>query len=97
MRAIRGFTASLSLSPGAATQAATAARERHRARYALVITQVAISLMLLTASGLLARTVWRLRSVDQVAYVRFASVYKEFRDVAEFVDEISALGKPKKP
>lgn len=34
----------------------------------------------------------RLRSVDQVAYVRFASVYKEFRDVAEFVDEISALG-----
>lgn len=33
----------------------------------------------------------RLRTVDQVAYVRFASVYKEFRDVAEFVDEISAL------
>jgi transcriptional repressor NrdR len=38
----------------------------------------------------------RLRTVDQVAYVRFASVYKEFRDVGEFVDEISALGKPKK-
>ncbi|MBI4626315.1 MAG: transcriptional repressor NrdR [Verrucomicrobia bacterium] len=37
----------------------------------------------------------RLRTVDQVAYVRFASVYKEFRDVAEFVDEISSLGKPK--
>jgi transcriptional repressor NrdR len=37
----------------------------------------------------------RLRNVDQVAYVRFASVYKEFRDVAEFVDEISALGKKK--
>jgi len=35
----------------------------------------------------------RLRGVDQVAYVRFASVYKEFRDVAEFVDEISALGR----
>ncbi len=35
----------------------------------------------------------RLRTVDQVAYVRFASVYKEFRDVAEFVDEISALAK----
>ena len=35
----------------------------------------------------------RLRSVDQVAYVRFASVYKEFRDVAECVDEISALAK----
>lgn len=38
----------------------------------------------------------RLRKVDQVAYVRFASVYKEFRDVGEFVDEISSLGKPKK-
>jgi transcriptional repressor NrdR len=35
----------------------------------------------------------RLRTVDQVAYVRFASVYKEFRDVAEFVDEISLLGR----
>jgi transcriptional repressor NrdR len=35
----------------------------------------------------------RLRNVDQVAYVRFASVYKEFRDVSEFMQEISALGK----
>ncbi|HRP04395.1 MAG TPA: transcriptional regulator NrdR [Opitutaceae bacterium] len=33
----------------------------------------------------------RLRKIDQVAYVRFASVYKEFRDVGEFVDEISLL------
>ena len=30
----------------------------------------------------------RLRKIDQVAYVRFASVYKEFRDVTEFVTEI---------
>jgi transcriptional repressor NrdR len=29
--------------------------------------------------------------MDQVAYVRFASVYKEFRDVSEFVHEISSL------
>lgn len=33
----------------------------------------------------------RLRRMDQVAYVRFASVYKEFRDVSEFVDEITSL------
>ena len=33
----------------------------------------------------------RLRKTDQVAYVRFASVYKEFRDVSEFVNEISSL------
>lgn len=39
----------------------------------------------------------RLRNLDQVAYVRFASVYKEFRDVAEFVDEISSLAKPLSP
>ncbi|HZP59356.1 MAG TPA: transcriptional regulator NrdR [Opitutaceae bacterium] len=38
----------------------------------------------------------RLRKIDQVAYVRFASVYKEFRDVTEFVDEISNLEKIKK-
>jgi len=35
----------------------------------------------------------RLRRVDQVAYVRFASIYKQFRDVAEFVDEVSSLEK----
>jgi transcriptional repressor NrdR len=39
----------------------------------------------------------RLRTVDQVAYVRFASVYKEFRDVSEFMHEISSLDKEKKP
>jgi transcriptional repressor NrdR len=38
----------------------------------------------------------RLRVIDQVAYVRFASVYKEFRDVSEFMQEISSLPKPKK-
>jgi transcriptional repressor NrdR len=38
----------------------------------------------------------RLRNVDQVAYVRFASVYKEFRDVAEFMHEISTLAKKPK-
>jgi len=37
----------------------------------------------------------RLRRIDQVAYVRFASIYKQFRDVAEFMQEINALDKPK--
>lgn len=35
----------------------------------------------------------RLRKIDQVAYVRYASVYKEFRDVSEFMVEINALDK----
>ena len=37
----------------------------------------------------------RLRSIDKVAYVRFASVYKEFRDVSEFMDELNRLAKQK--
>jgi len=38
----------------------------------------------------------RLRTIDQVAYVRFASVYKEFRDVKEFMQEISSLPQTRK-
>ncbi len=33
----------------------------------------------------------RLRRVDEVAYVRFASVYRQFRDVNEFVSEIQKM------
>jgi transcriptional repressor NrdR len=40
----------------------------------------------------------RLRDLDQVAYIRFASVYREFKDVTEFVDEVKPMlsedGKP---
>lgn len=32
-----------------------------------------------------------LRKLDEVAYVRFASVYRSFRDVNEFLDEIKGL------
>ena len=33
----------------------------------------------------------RLKEVDQVAYVRFASVYKEFKDIDTFMDELKSL------
>jgi transcriptional repressor NrdR len=33
----------------------------------------------------------RLRELDQVAYVRFASVYRSFKDIHEFMDELSHL------
>ncbi|HEY8345666.1 MAG TPA: transcriptional regulator NrdR [Symbiobacteriaceae bacterium] len=33
----------------------------------------------------------RLRSLDGVAYVRFASVYREFKDVQEFRDQVEQL------
>lgn len=35
----------------------------------------------------------KLRDLDQVAYVRFASVYREFKDVETFLKEISDLMK----
>ena len=33
----------------------------------------------------------RLREMDKVAYVRFASVYLDFKDVREFMDELKEL------
>jgi len=33
-----------------------------------------------------------LREVDEIAYVRFASVYREFSEVGQFVDTLLALG-----
>ena len=41
------------------------------------------------------RVMDRLRRLDQVAYVRFASVYKSFRDIDEFMREMSVLVRPK--
>jgi len=32
-----------------------------------------------------------LKTVDEVAYVRFASVYRKFRDVAQFREELDGL------
>ena len=33
----------------------------------------------------------RLKHLDQIAYVRYASVYKDFRDLSELSEEISSL------
>ena len=33
----------------------------------------------------------RLQQLDEVAYVRFASVYRRFRDINEFMDEIKGI------
>jgi transcriptional repressor NrdR len=33
----------------------------------------------------------KLRGIDEVAYVRFASVYKEFRDADSFLKEVEGL------
>ena len=33
----------------------------------------------------------KLKKLDEVAYVRFASVYREFKDVNTFMDELKTL------
>lgn len=38
-----------------------------------------------------------LRKIDKVAYVRFASVYLDFKDVQEFMSELQDLLKTKEP
>jgi transcriptional repressor NrdR len=37
----------------------------------------------------------RLKALDPVAYVRFASVYRDFRDVGEFMTELEGLARRK--
>lgn len=37
------------------------------------------------------RVMMHLQKLDQVAYVRFASVYREFKDIHEFMDTLSSL------
>ena len=38
-------------------------------------------------------TMQELKKLDPVAYVRFASIYREFKEVGEFVDQIKNLDK----
>ncbi len=37
------------------------------------------------------RVMARLHALDHVAYVRFASVYREFKDVGDFIEELKSL------
>jgi len=44
-----------------------------------------------------AKVMERLHALDPVAYVRYASIYRNFQDIGEFIDEIQAIEKrPKK-
>ncbi|OHB71183.1 MAG: transcriptional regulator NrdR [Planctomycetes bacterium RBG_16_41_13] len=44
-----------------------------------------------SASFIGALVMQKLRILDMVAYVRFASVYREFKDISEFIDELKPL------
>jgi transcriptional repressor NrdR len=43
------------------------------------------------------RVMAKLHEIDDVAYVRFASVYREFKDVNDFVSELKSLLSEHKP
>jgi transcriptional repressor NrdR len=45
----------------------------------------------ITSASLGERVMERLRALDEVAYVRFASVYRSFRDIGEFAAELGRL------
>ncbi len=42
------------------------------------------------------RLMERLRALDKIAYVRFASVYRDFQDVEEFLNEIKTVVRSRK-
>jgi transcriptional repressor NrdR len=48
-----------------------------------------------TAIG--AKVLEKLRGIDEVAYLRYASVHRRFEDVDQFAEAIHALGKAAKP
>jgi transcriptional repressor NrdR len=41
-------------------------------------------------------TMEKLKTIDEVAYVRFASVYRQFKDINTFMDELAKLKKESK-
>lgn len=43
------------------------------------------------------RVLPRLRELDEVSYVRFASIYRDFRDIDEFVDELTEVIRARSP
>jgi len=50
--------------------------------------------VVIIGSGLAGYNVAReLRKLDKVAYIRFASIYKDFEDVTDFEKEIKSIKK----
>ena len=61
-----------------------------------IVSDITNQLLLLPQSEVESQTIGEmvmdaLRNIDEVAYVRFASVYRHFRDADEFIDEIQKL------
>lgn len=77
-------------------QAAVAKRKVSRQQITALALQVEREVGDLGVSEIAARDIGervlpRLKTVDQVAYVRFASIYRDFRDLEGFAKEVEAL------
>ncbi len=77
-------------------QASVAKRPVSRQRVTALALEVEREVAELGVSEIKAREIGervlpRLRAVDQVAYVRFASIYRDFRDLEGFAKEVEAL------
>ncbi len=77
-------------------QAAVAKRKVSRQQITALALQVEREVGDLGVSEIAARDIGervlpRLKNVDQVAYVRFASIYRDFRDLEGFAKEVEAL------
>jgi len=79
-----GVQASVAKRPVSRDQVAALALEVERE-----VSELGISEIASRAVG--ERVLVKLRSLDQVAYVRFASIYRDFRDLEQFEQELDAL------
>jgi transcriptional repressor NrdR len=50
----------------------------------------------LSSSAVGEEVMRELHNLDQVAYVRFASVYREFKDIDQFMDELKVLARERR-
>jgi predicted permease len=95
--ALRAGRASLARMLAGDTRSATSGRGRHAVRRGLVVAQVALALVLLTAAGLLARSFQRLQAVDPGFRAEHAATfrvvlppaaYRTAADVGQVVDRV---------
>jgi transcriptional repressor NrdR len=79
-----GIRASVAKRPVSRDQIAALALEVEREVAELGVSEIA-------SRDIGERVLTKLRAVDQVAYVRFASIYRDFRDLEGFEKELDAL------
>lgn len=80
----RGLQASVAKRPVARDQIAKLALEVEREIGEIGLAEI-------PARDVGERVLPRLKALDQVAYVRFASIYRDFRDIAGFEKELAAI------